>query len=228
MIVYITRHGQPQLSPRQEDPPLTPLGRIQARRLGERLRALGFQGTIYASPYRRTVETAVMIAEVLQTTFYPEAALREVVKDAAKMIGFRGMALSEIAAFSRLASDAQLPYPWWTGEEETPERVLGRVRPFLARLAERADDHAGGDVLLVGHGASVAASLRYYLEPYPEWVAKRGPNWNCALTAIRVAPVLEPLLITDVAHLESDQVTSNNTTLDMWKRQQVSADEGWE
>ena len=74
MIVYVTRHGQPlQRTQAQKedpefppgDPPLSALGREQAQRLGECLKVLGFAGTIYASPYRRTAETADEIAEVL-------------------------------------------------------------------------------------------------------------------------------------------------------------------
>jgi len=224
MIVYITRHGQPvqATSAQKEDPefpltdrPLSALGREQARRLGERLQKLGFTGTIYASPYRRTAETADVIAEVLDTVFYPEVALREIVKVPDSLIDFRGLTLDGLRrSFPHVAADAVLPYPWWTLAAETSEEVLARVRPFLERLLGETD----GDVLLVGHGASVGASTRYFLEGYPDVRARLGPGWNCALTAIQVKPRMEPILLRDTAHLAEHQVTSNATTRAMWEQ----------
>ena len=225
MIVYVTRHGQPlqRMQAQKEDPefppgdpPLSALGREQARLLGEHLKTLGFAGTIYASPYVRTAETADGIAEVLDTEFYPEPALREVVKVASQMTNFEGPTLEGLGrTFPRLAPDAALSYPWWTLEAETSETVLARVRPFLDRLIEEKD----GDVLLVGHGASVGASTRYFLEARPEVLASLGPGWNCALTAIRVKPRMEPLLLRDTAHLAGHQVTSNATMREQWERE---------
>lgn len=228
MIVYVTRHGQPlQRTQAQKedpefppgDPPLSALGREQAQRLGEHLKALDFAGTIYASPYRRTAETADGIAEVLDTGFYPEPALREVVKVASQMRDFEGLTSEGLRCVSsRLAPDAALPYPWWTLEAETSDGVLARVRPFLDHLIRGKD----GDVLLVGHGASVGASMRYLLESRPEVLSRLGPGWNCALTAIRVTPRMEPLLLRDTTHLASHQVTSNATTREQWERERSS------
>ena len=168
MIVYITRHGQPLQLPAdvadpefpRHDPPLTPLGEAQATALGRRLRALGFRGRIYTSPYRRTVLTAERIAAELDTVHYPEVAIREIVKRAENMVGFRGLTLDALRAeFGRVAPDATLPHPWWTPHAEDDAAVLARVAPFLERLLERRE----GDVLLVGHGASVGAATRFFL-----------------------------------------------------------------
>lgn len=217
MIVYITRHGQPLLQPAdaadpefpRHDPPLTPLGEAQAIALGRRLRALGFRGRIYTSPYRRTVRTAECIAAELNTVHYPEAAIREIVKRAEQMVGFQGLSLEALRAeFRRVAPDAALPYPWWTPQAEDDAAVLARVAPFLERLLERRD----GDVLLVGHGASVGAATRFFLErctPVPE---EMPLSWNCALTAFRVQETCETLLIRDTAHLPDEEVTSNAKT----------------
>ena len=90
--------------------------------------------------------------------------------------------------------------------------VLDRVRPFLDRLIDEAD----GDALLVGHGASVGASTRYFLETYPELLASLGPGWNCALTAVQVKPRIEPILLRDTAHLAYHQITSNAKTREMY------------
>ena len=220
MRVYIARHGQPWLSQNWEedpefprgDPPLSDLGRTQARLLGVRLRELGFRGKIYASPYYRTAETAELVARELSTVFYPEAAIREVVKESAKMVGFNGMTLDALQAeFGSLSRSASLPYPWWTGQAETPEMVLARVGRFLA--ARDADDE---DFMIVGHGASVSAGIRYYLADYPDILAGVENNWNCGLTAIQVKPEFLAHLLSDFSHLAPDQVTSNAKTRRTW------------
>lgn len=228
MIVYITRHGQPWLSSTKDggdpeyppgDPPLSALGRDQARLLGARLRAIGFSGSILASPYWRTAETANLVAEELGATFRVEAAIREIVKVPEQMAAFRGLAVAELrATFPRLAPDATLGYPWWTTEAETSEMVLARVGQFL-----RARHPDEGDVLLVGHGASVSACIRYFLNPYPDVLARVENNWNCGLTGIQVAPHFKPLLLADTAHLAPDQVTSNAKTRGVWLRERQAA-----
>ena len=71
MTVYITRHGQisnesgylGDVNYPKGDMPLSEMGREQARLLGKRLKAVGFCGKIFTSPYMRTRETASIIAE---------------------------------------------------------------------------------------------------------------------------------------------------------------------
>src|SRR5581483_1871106 len=65
--VLLVRHADcyEALDGAQDDPPLSPTGREQARRLGERLRRLPIDA-VYSSPLRRAVETARAIsAEVV-------------------------------------------------------------------------------------------------------------------------------------------------------------------
>lgn len=224
MIFYITRHGQP-LVPGTEsggedpdyppgDPPLSDLGREQARRLGQRLKAAGFAGRIYASPYRRTTETAHGIAGVLETVVWPEPAIREYTGP--NIYNFQGATLETLRSqFPRIAPEAELTYPWWTLEQETTDErkqrpgVEARVRAFLEpRIA------AGGeDILLVGHGASCHAAIQYgrrLVTEEPEWPPVVG--WNCSLTALRLSSPAKFILLGDTAHLEPHQVTSNRRT----------------
>lgn len=60
--VLLVRHGDcyEGLESTHDDPPLSPTGREQARRLGARLRALGVDA-VYSSPLRRAQETAAAI-----------------------------------------------------------------------------------------------------------------------------------------------------------------------
>lgn len=62
------------------DRALSPLGRRQAAWLGECLAREGFQGAIFSSPYRRTLETAQIVAETTGHSVIPEPALQEVVR----------------------------------------------------------------------------------------------------------------------------------------------------
>src|SRR2546427_5268997 len=79
--LYLVRHAQSQGNTGEDlttgDPDLTETGREQARRLGERL---GRQklAAIYASPLRRTQETAMFIADAAGLEGQPKADLREV------------------------------------------------------------------------------------------------------------------------------------------------------
>jgi len=214
MIVYLTRHGQPLLRDTEDadpeyprhDPPLTALGRLQARALGRQLRDHDFCGRIYASPYRRTVQTAQLLAEVLGACLIPEPALREIVKSEQQMAEFQGLDAAALRAeFPQLCPDASLHSPWWTTAVETDDQVLARVTPFLEELTVNSDE----DVLLVGHGASVEAITRWFLARSADQPDGLPISWHCALTAFRIAERCELLLMRDTSHLEDDQITSN-------------------
>ena len=214
MIVHITRHGQPRSGAKEGDyppgdPPLSALGREQSRLLGERLRSAGFQGLIYSSPYRRTAETADIVAGVLKSAFYPEPALREWATPPIE--SFRGLTLEEMRRdYDGLAAGSELPYPWWRVEIEDEDAVLTRVRPFLERIVRETSR----DILLVCHGASAGAAMRHFLEhDAPAALRKMGHPWNCFFSAIRVKPRTEPLFLCDTSHMPREMVTSNSLRL---------------
>ncbi len=214
MIVYITRHAQPTSKAGGAgyppgDPPLSELGREQSRLLGKRLESLGFKGSIHSSPYRRTAETANIVAKVLDAGFHLEPALREWATPA--MVHFAGLNLDGLRRdYDRVAPDAKLPDPWWTAEPEDEDDVLERVRPFLDRIVREET----GDVLLVGHGASAIACMRHFLESNaPDALRKMDHTWNSFLSAIRVKPQVEALFLCDTSHMPREMVTSNSATL---------------
>jgi len=218
-MVYVTRHGQPDFRPpgaepspdySPVDPGLSTLGRTQAALLGRRLKKMRFLGDIYSSPFRRTIETADLIAaEIPGVTFRPEPAIREIVVVPERLRAFTGMTLEQIKSlYPTLAPGATLPHPWWTCEAETGEAVLARVSPFLQKLTETTKR----DVLLVGHGASAGAAMRYFCSLMPDVPTAFGPNWNCGLSAVSIGPPLESVLIQDVSHLSPEQITSNRKT----------------
>ncbi|HHW09313.1 MAG TPA: histidine phosphatase family protein [Firmicutes bacterium] len=203
MIVYITRHGQidPTVEGEREHYPLTPLGRIQATKLGHRLRELGFNGLIYTSPFHRCLETTEIICRILNAKFYPEKLLREV--GFAWYAHYRGLTVAEIAAkYPSCSADARLPWPWWPLTTETDEQVIKRVLPLAERLRQETRD-----VLLVGHGGTTDAMFYHLAGRH----VLRGHS-NASLSAIRLrpeVPKVEVLLEADTAHLGKGEVTHN-------------------
>lgn len=190
------------------DPPLTELGREQARLLGERLAGAGFQGRVYTSPYRRTVETGHIIAEHVDAPVVLARPIREIVKHAEAMVDFQGQTVAELqAAFPRVVPGEDYEYPWWRGEAELAEDVEARVRPFIDALIERE----AGDALLIGHGASMIACARHVLRRFaPELLPQVPPMWNCGLSSFRVQPTFEAARLACVEHLPEDAVTTNS------------------
>ena len=71
-IIYLVRHGEvdnPQqiIYGRELDFPLTPAGRLQMRKLAEKLKNQGIQPqVIYTSPLLRTIQTAQEMANVFK------------------------------------------------------------------------------------------------------------------------------------------------------------------
>ncbi len=150
--------------------------------------------------------TAQRIAQVLGCSFYPEPAIREIVKREEQMQGFRGMTVTEMRReCPGVAPEARLPYPWWTAAAEDEDAVLARARPFLEDLVSRRD----GDVLLVGHGASVGAATRFFLSLCQVQYTDLPLSWNCSLTAFKVGACCRVLLMRDTQHLPDEDVTSN-------------------
>ncbi len=220
MRIYLTRHGQPITAKKTEkpqypsgDPPLSDLGRLQARKLGERLKAESFSGKIFASPYRRTSETADIIACVNETFFYPEPAIREITT--ANIESFTGMNLQQLRKqFTNLSPDSTLNWPWWSREPEVLDeskrrpQVEARVGVFLDKIMSPDEN----DILLVTHAGAFSAAVEFLLElEHRGEFRYQGLTWNCALSEFRLDENgLFPLYHGCVKHLEYDEITANS------------------
>lgn len=179
MKIYITRHGQvitqDNLGDVQfpaGDPHLTPIGREQAACLGKYLKHIGFSGRIYSSPYARSLETAQVIADYTGSQIVPWAPMRQIVKCQNEMQNFVGMTIEQMKEeYPSIASDARLPYPWWTTDEETADDVTTRIRAAIAELPDNQD------ILLVGHSVSVVSACDALQVRH-----KGGNNINCSFS----------------------------------------------
>jgi broad specificity phosphatase PhoE len=215
MIIYVTRHGQPDLEQVSWeanpdvplcDPLLTEKGRIQAKYLGKFLKQKNFKGIIISSPYRRTLETAQIVAEQTNSVITIEAAMQEVVtKDG--FPEFEGLNSEEIKQYYNNVSRAcEMPYPWFSQGPETLEEVKKRVAPFIARLLE-----SDIEILLVGHGASVHACKEVILKNSFDKNIPEKYNWNCSLSSyiFSSSKNLEKFDLFNIKHMPEDIITSN-------------------
>lgn len=158
--VLFIRHGQSEwnLAGRwqgQADPPLTDLGRSQARAAA---RSLGQVDAIWSSDLRRAVETAAIVAtEIGVGPVVADAGLRE--RDVGE---WQGLTRSEIdeqfpgylpppGADGTTGTTVRRPPSW-----EPDDSVLDRVVASLLRIRREV---GGGEVLAVAH-----AGILYALE----------------------------------------------------------------
>lgn len=193
--IFVTRHGQPDMKkerPRLNsgDPLLSTLGRKQATCLGKYLKSVGFKGKIYASPYLRTVETAVLIGQEMGIPVYPEACIQERVHDNTKRrkvnsgealpnLEKGGCSLAKLREIfgDGIAPDATLVDDWlYRGEENWEKDHVPRIRKGLLQLLAAQPT---GDLLLVCHAGSVRG-LNIAMTP-PGGVPINGIGWNCCL-----------------------------------------------
>ena len=155
--LLLVRHGQSTWNDEgriqgQLDPPLSELGREQARRLAERLAGARFAG-FYCSDLTRCRETAAAIAEKIGLEPVPSAQLREVALGA-----WEGLTAADIAARYPGEWERWRSTPSWDSvpESEGAARFETRVRGVIADLFDR---HAHGDVLVVTHGGVIQVAL---------------------------------------------------------------------
>lgn len=211
MKIYLTRHGQVisrgidgNVQYPVGDPPLSQLGREQAAHLGVYMKHLGFSGTIYSSPYDRALETAQIIANYTGSKIIPWAPMREVVRNREGMLAYRGLTLEEIKArYPSIDPEAQMPYPWWTADLETTEKLIQRVKAGLDELNPQED------VLLVGHGASVYCMCEALGIPH-----KGGDGYNCSFSMYDSEDKTHFKYL-DGAHLPYEKLTFNS--IYQWK-----------
>ena len=216
MIRYITRHGQVDANRFINgnamyplgDPPLSELGREQAKRLGERLKSQDFHGLIISSPYARTMETAQIVAEITDTQILPYAPIREIMQREETAQAFVGMKIDEIKAkYSRVLPDAELEWPWWTPHVEDNITV---VRPRVKAGLPALEKYADRELLFVGHGASSNALL--YCFDIPADPDPRRILYNCCLCAFDPEdPDFKPYRF-NTTHLPFEMTTSNYKT----------------
>ena len=143
--MILIRHGQTLFNlhfgatrrdPGIEDPGLTDIGREQAAAAAQAL-AEENVAEVVVSPYRRTLETAAVIAAALRLPITIEPLVRE-------RMGFAcdiGTLKSELALLWPDHAFDHLEERWWHQEEEPEASLRARCEAFRTRMAERHDWH---------------------------------------------------------------------------------------
>lgn len=126
--VWLIRHGDCYTDLTDvSDPPLSDLGHRQARRLAKRVRSAGI-GSVYASDFRRAVQTA----EAIGLPVKQDPRLREIQNDPGAAV--------------RVVLNKNLTY------SESAEQVQARM---TAAVSEIALAHPGERVAVVSHGVAI-------------------------------------------------------------------------
>lgn len=155
--LYLIRHGATVLSAEDRfagstDVELSDEGREQARRLGERL-AGDHLAHLYASPMKRTMETARLVGAPHRLAPSPVDALREIDHG-----HWEGLTRAEVEArfggeYARWVED---PFTCAPSGGESGASVVARALPAIRALV---DAHPGETVAVVSHKATIRLVL---------------------------------------------------------------------
>lgn len=158
--MYLLRHGQSEFNvhfsrtrvdPGIEDPAITDLGRAQARAAADHLADRSIRRVV-TSPYRRTLQTAQIVAERLNVGIEIEPLVRE----RCWFICDIGSPASTLRAEWPTIDFGDLPERWWPEDGETEAELDARCAVFSDRLrAVDPRDDAWGDAVFVSHWAFI-------------------------------------------------------------------------
>lgn len=199
MEIFFVRHAQPAWTRDGRsvlDPPLTELGRIQARLLASDSKQWPAPSELLVSPLQRTRETAEPVARALELQaavipFFAEIRLPDWTQTPAEIVD---RTLRE--ARGRPVDD------WWDGLpggetfRDFHERITSGLRALLAeRGATRATDghpavwrleRPDQRLVIVGHGGSNAVALTCLLDLQPvPWEWERFVSQHASVTCVR-------------------------------------------
>ena len=202
--VLLIRHGATQLSAEDRfagsvDVLLSDTGRDQARRLAKRLSSLPLSA-VYASPMKRTIDTASFIAEPRGITVQTLPALREIHHGR-----WEGRTRAEVERdfgeeYRRWEFD---PYTFAPDGGESGLEVTARALPALLRLVETHEDTA---FAVVSHKATIRLLLSSLLGFDPRKYRDRLDQSPAALNILDFKDVAHArlTLFNDVSHYDAD------------------------
>ena len=174
--VWLIRHGDCyQEMTDAGDPPLSPLGREQARRVGERVRQTGV-AAVYSSDSRRALETAQAISDEVVR----DPRLREIENDPTAAVQ---LILNRRQSFT-----------------ESAEAVARRMHEAVD---EAAAAHPGGRIALVTHGVAILCYIGSLMGLEIPAGLRLMPYYT-SVTVVRVNLVLDRRMVgslVDATHL---------------------------
>lgn len=170
--MILMRHGQSEFNvvyavtrvdPGIEDPALTPAGRQQAAEASDRLSSHDLR-RIVASPYKRTLHTAEIVADALGLPVSVEPLVGEHAVFACDV----GTPASHLRRLWPRFDFGDLPETWWPRLGETDDQVRARCDQFHRSASVLADwshvlvvTHWGFIRGLTGHELANGATVRF-------------------------------------------------------------------
>lgn len=160
---FNVHYGQTRVDPGIRDPGLTALGRRQARQAGLSIKGREIRRLV-ASPYKRAVQTALIVGETLglDVTIDPRIGER-----AAFMCDI-GTPRSMLAREWPTLKFEHIEENWWPTPEESEEALDARGRAFRKRMHESGDwrgtavvTHWGFIRTLTGHRVGNCTIVRF-------------------------------------------------------------------
>jgi broad specificity phosphatase PhoE len=181
--VFLLRHGQSEFNvhfsrtrvdPGIEDPHITDLGRAQAEAAATHLAGTGIRRVV-ASPYRRALQTAQIVADRLQVAIEVEPLVRERCWFACDI----GTPVSRLRTDWPHVDFGDLPERWWPEDGESETDLARRCDAFTGKL-RHADTWA--DAVFVSHWAFIRG-LTGHAVPNGTVVALDRPGSDGGLAA---------------------------------------------
>lgn len=202
--LYLLRHGATDANQRRPyvlqgqgtDGPLSQAGRTQARRAAEALAHLPIH-TVFASPLKRSRETAAIVAEPhgAQVRVVPE--ITEVDVGEWEAMSWNAVMERYPEQYRRFMSDPAV-FPYAGGESYAD--VARRVVPALEAILREHDGH----VAVVGHNVVNRVFLAHLLGVELRR-ARTLRQSNCGINVIRrKGDEIELITLNGVLHLESE------------------------
>jgi len=194
--LYLIRHAQSQGNTGEDlttgDPDLTETGFAQAKRLGERMKTQKLDA-IYASPLRRTQETAFAIADVVGLDVRPRHDLVEVTTGRADL-DIRKLPEAEQAEIARrVVEDGTWDaFPGSEGSANARKRVKTAIDEIVVA-------HPGERVAVVCHAGFIQTYVSVVLNHPSDFVFY---PFNASIASIRAKGDRRVIWrLNDVAHL---------------------------
>lgn len=197
--IYFIRHGQKESN--WGDPPLTELGRQQARKTGVYLKEKNISA-VWASPAKRTQETAQLVAEQMGSTFRTDDRLRE------RMDWDREGETWKQFLEEWIRTDIDRDYVCNRGYSA---RDVGNR--MLAVVEEAVLEHPGGNILIVSHGGAIGDVLHNTFDrnDLPLVKDKHSEAYyinisECAITTLRKnSDGYDLIAVADIGHLSTPE-----------------------
>jgi probable phosphoglycerate mutase len=194
--LYLIRHAQSQGNTGEDlttgDPDLTEVGQQQAKRLGQRMKSQKLD-VVYASPLRRTQETAFAIADVAGLDVRPRHDLVEVTMGRADL-DIRLLPEAEQAVIARriVAEGTWDAFPGSEGSANARKRVGGAIDEIVAA-------HPGQRVAVVCHAGVIQTYISIVLDHPRDFIFY---PFNASIASVRAKGDQRVIWrLNDVAHL---------------------------